>query len=60
MRMKGKVVNATIIRLSECQRTCKNCVYLGEDFCTYPNGWHLDNKNRCAQFKRKKGKAEER
>jgi len=43
-----------VIRLSDYQRTCRNCVYLDGDTCSCPNGWFWDDKrNRCAQFKRK-------
>ena len=52
--MKG----ATIIRLSEYERTCRNCEYYTTDICTYPGGWTLDKKNRGAQFARKKQKQE--
>lgn len=48
-----RVMSATVVKLSEYKRDCKNCVYLDEDSCTCPNGWFLDDKNRCAQFKRK-------
>ena len=46
-------MSATVVKLSEYKRDCKNCVYHDKDYCTCPNGWFLDDKNRCAQFKRK-------
>ena len=49
---------ATVLNFSENMRTCKNCIYYEQDICTYPNGWTLDDKNRCEQFKRKERKAE--
>ena len=49
----GRVMNETVIRLSDYERTCRNCVYLDEDSCSCPNGWFLDDRNRCEQFKRK-------
>ena len=52
----GRVMNKTIIRLSDYERTCRNCVYSDGDSCSCPNGGFLDDKNRCAQFKRKKEK----
>ena len=48
-----QAANETVIRLSDYERTCRNCVYLDEDSCSCPNGWYLDDKNRCSQFKRK-------
>lgn len=50
----------TVIRLSDYEHTCRNCIYLDGDFCTYPNGYFLDDRNRCAQFKRKKEQEDER
>lgn len=50
----------TVIRLSDYERTCRNCVYLDGDSCSCPNGWFLDDRNRCAQFKRKQKQEGER
>ena len=50
---KGEPMSDLIIRLLDYERTCRNCVYLDGDSCSCPNGWFLDDRNRCAQFKRK-------
>ena len=45
-----------IIKLSDYERTCQNCVYLNGDICHSPSEWFLDDKNRCSQFKLKQKK----
>ena len=52
-------MNEKVVRISDYERTCRNCVYLNGDSCSCPNEWFLDDKNRCSQFKRKQKQEDE-